>query len=399
MPKNKEIFSDSGANFSECRNYRYALWRIWDSTKPLVMFIGLNPSTANEAEPDATIRSVIRIARYNGYGGVYMMNCWPFVTSKPELLQHNEYTDKWNDVMLTVIASRCKDVVLAWGNFKVVSAKGRDKELLAMFPRAKVIGLNSNGSPKHPLFQKGESVLIDYNQPGNMETIKIDARAGDNFEYVALKAKQFAAIEKAMAEFDFNGVTCCVTKSTNLAWLLRDYHNSWTMGWKVVGPDCVEKYSAEVQAEFERKSAEQEEKAAKEAEEWRRKERAEAEACRELIKDVKLELSDEKAWKRARQVNSDGYGRAALDYAEAWAKKMQLEIARGGTVAQCYDSAQKGLGFLGITGFQFGAAVSTLAQVWKYGAELRDHHNSLYGIKSDKGTVNPAVFTIGGNKE
>ena len=34
----------NGAEFSEGRKYRYALWRIWDSSKPLVMFIGLNPS-------------------------------------------------------------------------------------------------------------------------------------------------------------------------------------------------------------------------------------------------------------------------------------------------------------------------------------------------------------------
>jgi len=65
---------ESGAEFSECRKYRYALWRIWDKSKPLVMFIGLNPSTANENVDDPTIRSVCRMTKNNGYGGVYMMN-------------------------------------------------------------------------------------------------------------------------------------------------------------------------------------------------------------------------------------------------------------------------------------------------------------------------------------
>ena len=32
-----------GAELSPCRRYRYALWRIWDDSKPAVMFIGLNP--------------------------------------------------------------------------------------------------------------------------------------------------------------------------------------------------------------------------------------------------------------------------------------------------------------------------------------------------------------------
>ena len=36
------------AKLSECRKYRYALWRTWDDSKPYVMFVGLNPSTADE---------------------------------------------------------------------------------------------------------------------------------------------------------------------------------------------------------------------------------------------------------------------------------------------------------------------------------------------------------------
>jgi hypothetical protein len=152
-----------GADFSICRNYRYSLWRIWDKSKPLVMFIGLNPSTANETEADPTIESVIRISMHNGYGGFYMMNCWAYIATKPEELKINPMSEEWNNNMITVIASKCQDVVFAWGNFKIVRDMGRDKELMEMFPRAKTIGLNNNGSPKHPLFQKGTSVLINYN--------------------------------------------------------------------------------------------------------------------------------------------------------------------------------------------------------------------------------------------
>jgi hypothetical protein len=48
-------FSKSGAVFSDCRKFRYALWRMWDGDKPLVMIIGLNPSTADEKVNDPTI--------------------------------------------------------------------------------------------------------------------------------------------------------------------------------------------------------------------------------------------------------------------------------------------------------------------------------------------------------
>ncbi|QBE68839.1 protein of unknown function DUF1643 [Synechococcus sp. WH 8101] len=39
----------SDAIFSDCRTYRYALWRLWDDSRPCAMFIGLNPSSADEA--------------------------------------------------------------------------------------------------------------------------------------------------------------------------------------------------------------------------------------------------------------------------------------------------------------------------------------------------------------
>jgi hypothetical protein len=160
--------NNCGAEFSECRNYRYALWRIWDETKPLVMFIGLNPSTANETDNDPTIKSVCRIAKHNGYGGVYMMNCFPLVSTNPEALRDydkevfSQQQFFLNNQWLSDVSTRCFDVVFAWGNFKVVSDLKRDAELLKMFPNAKALQVNKNGSPKHPLYCKSETKLIPY---------------------------------------------------------------------------------------------------------------------------------------------------------------------------------------------------------------------------------------------
>ena len=52
------LYSD--AHFSKNRIYRYALWRTWDESKPKVLFVGLNPSTADEIQDDPTIRRCIR---------------------------------------------------------------------------------------------------------------------------------------------------------------------------------------------------------------------------------------------------------------------------------------------------------------------------------------------------
>jgi hypothetical protein len=153
---------NKGATFSEDRKYRYSLWRIWDDKLPLVMFIGLNPSNADEDVDDPTIQSVKRISRTNGYGGFYMMNCFAFISTDPKLLMINPMSKEWNDNMLTITAAKCKDVVFAWGNFRVVRENQRDVELVEMFPNAKCIIKNQNGTPGHPLFKKGSSTLIKY---------------------------------------------------------------------------------------------------------------------------------------------------------------------------------------------------------------------------------------------
>lgn len=155
----------SGAKFSDDRKYRYALWRILDESLPLVMFIGLNPSTANEADNDPTIKSVCRIAKNNGYGGVYMMNCFPLVSTDPYVLQefydllHNA-EDINNMQWLLEVSKKCADVVFAWGNFDIV--KLRASSISNYFKNPKALHINKNGSPKHPLYCKSDTKFIHY---------------------------------------------------------------------------------------------------------------------------------------------------------------------------------------------------------------------------------------------
>lgn len=166
----QNLFNDlkSGATFSEDGNYRFALWRIWDESKPLVMFVGLNPSTANHVDDDPTIRSVVRIAKSNGYGGIYMMNCWAYISTDPEKLRDHRFNDlicEWNDNMLTTTKAKCKDVVFAWGAFRIVKETGRGNELKKMFPDAMCLAILKDGSPKHPLYCKSTTELKPFTKP------------------------------------------------------------------------------------------------------------------------------------------------------------------------------------------------------------------------------------------
>lgn len=156
-----DLFIKSGADFDDDRKNRYVLWRIWDDSKPMVMFIGLNPSKANESKPDPTITRVIGFAKSWGYGGIYMLNLFPYVTPYPEELVETTDEDKWlNSLYLCEYGDKSQEVVFAWGNFKV--ARQFAKTMAQQFTNAKALIMNKNGSPRHPLYVKGDTKLINF---------------------------------------------------------------------------------------------------------------------------------------------------------------------------------------------------------------------------------------------
>lgn len=157
------LFKDyySGAKFSHCGKYRYVLWRIWDESKPKVMFIGLNPSTANENTNDPTINRVIGMGKKWGYGGVYMLNLFTVISANPEILLTAEDPARDADWFLKVFASCCEDIIFAWGAFP--EAADRAKEVIAMFPNAKALIINKDGSPRHPLYVPSNTVPVIFN--------------------------------------------------------------------------------------------------------------------------------------------------------------------------------------------------------------------------------------------
>lgn len=147
---NSHIQPGSGAEFSADRKYRYALWRIWEPDIPFVMFIGLNPSTANEHNNDPTIKRVMKIVQGWGYGGFYMMNLFAIVSSKPEILLTDPDPIGDNDRWLDKIAFECETIVFAWGAFK--EAKERAEAIVKRFPDAYCLRKTKGGHPWHPLY-------------------------------------------------------------------------------------------------------------------------------------------------------------------------------------------------------------------------------------------------------
>jgi hypothetical protein len=144
---------DNGADFSDCRKYRYTLWRTWSSDKPKIMFLGLNPSTADEVKNDPTVTRCINYARKWGYGGMYMMNIFAFRTTYPvELKKAKDPIGKDNDKWILLISKKVDLCIGAWGNDgQYLDRSTKIKELVANLYCLKV---NSSGEPAHPLYLK-----------------------------------------------------------------------------------------------------------------------------------------------------------------------------------------------------------------------------------------------------
>ena len=76
------------AIISQDDKYRYQLSRIWEEEKPKVLFIMLNPSTADADVDDPTIRRVVNFAKSWGYGGVFVGNLYAFRSTDPKGLRY-----------------------------------------------------------------------------------------------------------------------------------------------------------------------------------------------------------------------------------------------------------------------------------------------------------------------
>ncbi len=72
---------------SRCSHYRYSLSRTWNESLQRIVFIGLNPSTADAQHDDPTVRRCIGFARRWGYGGLTLVNLFAYRTTEPAELK------------------------------------------------------------------------------------------------------------------------------------------------------------------------------------------------------------------------------------------------------------------------------------------------------------------------
>jgi len=149
-----------GAIFDPTGFYRYTLWRCWEPDGPKVLFIMLNPSTADGTRDDPTIRRCRRFAQTWGYGGVEIVNLFALRATHPrDLRRSDQPIGSANDGYVRAAVSEVARVVAAWGNHG--GWMGRDRTVLRQLVSTPLfcLGRTRSGQPYHPLYRRQDTPL------------------------------------------------------------------------------------------------------------------------------------------------------------------------------------------------------------------------------------------------
>ena len=146
----------SRAAFSACRRYRYALWRQW-AEGPNILFVMLNPSTADARNDDPTIRRCLGFAKAWGFGSLAVGNLFALRTPSPrELARSAAPVGARNDRWLRELHDQAAFVLAAWGNHgRLLDRAAAVRRMLAA---PHMLGLTGAGQPRHPLYVAARTV-------------------------------------------------------------------------------------------------------------------------------------------------------------------------------------------------------------------------------------------------
>lgn len=149
------------AVISQCTQYRYLLER--DKGLFPLVFVMLNPSTADAEIDDPTIRRCKRFASDNGFTGIIVVNLYAFRATKPkDLFLASDPVGPENDFFI-LNAIQGHTVCCAWGTNADKKRADEVRQLIidsGNYPLC--LGKTKKGFPRHPLYVKADQPLIAF---------------------------------------------------------------------------------------------------------------------------------------------------------------------------------------------------------------------------------------------
>jgi hypothetical protein len=165
------------AKFSDDEAHRYVLTRgplPIDPDGAIVgpsrfVVIGLNPSTADEVEPDNTIKRVSSFAAREGCTSLVMLNLWSLRSRDPRPLVFDRDRLRWpetDEVIREELARQSAIVVCAWGALDRRLPPDRVRRVIGLIldagHRPYCFGTTKQGHPKHPLYLRKDTPIVPF---------------------------------------------------------------------------------------------------------------------------------------------------------------------------------------------------------------------------------------------
>lgn len=156
-----------GAGVSEDGRYRYSLWRRW-SGDDVMVFVMLNPSTADHEVDDQTIRRCVAFALREGCGGIEVLNLYAYRSRDPMVLcdvddpEGPENGETWERVLRHFYRG---PVVAAWGgSFPRCLPGSRAYKAVdgAALSSWFCLGRTVEGHPRHPSRLAADAELVPF---------------------------------------------------------------------------------------------------------------------------------------------------------------------------------------------------------------------------------------------
>lgn len=162
--------------------YHWTLTRTWDRALPVLVCCGLNPSTADGEVDDHTIRRWVAFAKRDGFGGILVVNAYPWRATEQRDLK--AAVRRWGDHHVLggfgeivfgnhwtraddVIAKACRDATVlvcwgdpgGWGHGRLLDAL---HVIRAVATRVVCLGRTSCGQPRHPARLRSDTPMEDF---------------------------------------------------------------------------------------------------------------------------------------------------------------------------------------------------------------------------------------------
>lgn len=157
-----------------------------------MVFIGINPSTADENKDDRTITRLIGFCKLWGYGSFTIVNLFPVISANKDYLLYYrkkpcyENCQHRNLDYIKYFKLIEADVVFMWGKIDAKLVDSNVRKVINWFPNAKCFKKNKDKSPIHPLYLPYSVKLIPFS--GNLED-KMEYLSNISFGKLELKKK------------------------------------------------------------------------------------------------------------------------------------------------------------------------------------------------------------------